>query len=133
NDVYVGGRFTNAGGVSGANNLARWNGVTWSTVGGANAINGPVYAIAISGNDVYIGGAFTSAGGVRNANRIVIWNGRQWRTVGSGIDNGLVTAIAINRDNLYVGGRFTNAGGSLYADHVARLTRFRVYLPLTIR
>jgi len=54
NDVYVGGRFTNAGGVSGANNLARWDGSQWHAVGGTNAITGTVYAIAVSGNDVYL-------------------------------------------------------------------------------
>jgi hypothetical protein len=37
--VYVGGSFTNAGGVSGANRIARWNiaSSTWNLVGAANA------------------------------------------------------------------------------------------------
>jgi hypothetical protein len=38
--VYVGGSFTNAGGVSGANNIALWNiaSSTWNLVGAMNAI-----------------------------------------------------------------------------------------------
>ena len=61
-DVYVGGNFTDAGGVSGARYVARWDGTQWHALGGG--INsGAVYAIAVSGADVYVGGSFTDAGG----------------------------------------------------------------------
>jgi len=120
NDVYVGGRFTNAGGVSGANNLARWDGSQWHAVGGTNAITGTVYAIAVSGNDVYVGGTFTNAGGVSGANRIARWDGAQWQALGSGIPYGIVYAIAISGSNVYVGGAFSEAGGVNGADNIAR-------------
>jgi hypothetical protein len=121
-DVYVGGDFTNAGGVSGANYLARWDGSQWHAVGGANAITGTVYAIAVSGVDVYIGGAFTNAGGVSGANSVARWNGTTWTGLLSstfGI-SGTVHTIAISGTHVYVGGDFTDAGGVPGADYIAR-------------
>lgn len=75
-----------------------------------NGVNGPVYAIAVSGNNVYVGGAFSIAGGVV-ANNIAVWNGRSWSALGSGVD-GQVNAIFVNGAEVYVGGQFINAGGA---------------------
>jgi hypothetical protein len=123
NDLYVGGSFFNAGGVSGANNIARWNilAAIWGQVGPSFAINGPVYAIAISGNDVYVGGSFFNAGGVSNANNIARWNGTSWSAVGPTPSiTGTVYAIAITGTEVYVGGIFSNAGGVSNANNIAR-------------
>jgi N-acetylneuraminic acid mutarotase len=72
NEVFVGGAFTSAGGVS-ANSVARFNTQTntWSSLGtgSSNGVNGVVYALAVVGNEVFVGGGFTSAGGV-SANRV---------------------------------------------------------------
>jgi hypothetical protein len=72
NEVYVGGRFTSAGGVS-ANRVARFNTLTntWSSLGtgSSNGVNNDVYALAVVGNEVVVGGRFTEAGGV-SANRV---------------------------------------------------------------
>jgi hypothetical protein len=119
-DVYVGGDFTNAGGVSGANYLARWDGSQWHAVGGANAITDTVYAIAISGSNVYVGGVFENAGGMSSADGIARWDGSQWHALGSGIPYGIVYAIAISGSNIYVGGAFSEAGGVNGADNIAR-------------
>src|SRR5262249_31012347 len=51
-DLYVGGRFTNAGGVT-VNNVAKWNGSAWSAVGG---LNGHVSALAVIGTNLYASG-----------------------------------------------------------------------------
>jgi len=48
-DAYVGGKFTEAGGNP-ANNIARWDGEAWHSLGGG--VNGAVYAVAVSGPDV---------------------------------------------------------------------------------
>jgi hypothetical protein len=120
-DVYVGGDFTNAGGVTGANYIARWDGAQWHAVGGANAISAPVNAIAISGTDVYVGGDFTDAGGNSNADRIARWDGTNWNALGTGISGfGVVTTIALSGTEVYVGGNFTDAGGVSGANYIAR-------------
>jgi len=120
-DVYVGGSFTNAGGVPGANSIARWDGAQWHAVGGANAINASVNAIAISGTDVLVGGDFTDAGGNPNADRIARWDGTNWNALGTGISGfGVVTTIAISGTEVFVGGNFTDAGGNPNADDIAR-------------
>jgi hypothetical protein len=121
-DVYVGGRFTNAGGVPGANRIARWDGTQWHAVGGANAISGPVYDIALSGTDVYVGGFFFNAGGVPGADYIARWNGTTWSGLLSGtfgISN-TVNTIALSGTDVLVGGVFTNAGGVPGANNIAR-------------
>ena len=80
-DVYVGGSFTTAGGVS-ANNIAKWNGNSWSALGGG--VDGSVLEVAINGSNIYVGGSFVTAGGV-SANRIAKWNGSTWAALGSGV------------------------------------------------
>src|SRR5205823_3570675 len=88
-DVYVGGSFTTAGAVP-ANNIARWNGSSWSALGsGVSGSSFPrVNAIAINGSDVYASGEFTTAGGV-SANNIARWDGLGglWSALGSGVND----------------------------------------------
>jgi PKD repeat protein len=113
-NVYVGGAFTNAGGVA-VNNIAVWNGTKWSALGAG--VSGTtkfssVYALAISGTNLYVGGIFTNAGGV-SANNIATWNGASWSPLAGGVGNsdlGYVNALAVSGTNLYVGGGFTNVG-----------------------
>ncbi|GAB3857170.1 hypothetical protein GCM10028822_30440 [Hymenobacter terrigena] len=124
-DVYVGGGFTQAGGVA-ANRVARWNGTAWSSLGTgtANGISGGlVFALAVAGNgDVYVGGTFTQAGGA-TANRVARWNGTAWSSLGTGAANGVsgdVNALVVaGNGNVYIGGDFTRAGG-VAANYVAR-------------
>ncbi|WP_448540453.1 beta strand repeat-containing protein [Roseiflexus sp.] len=137
-DVYVGGNFTNAGGVSGANNIARWDGTNWNAVGGASAINDNVYAVAISGENVYVGGDFTKAGGNSAADYLARWDGVQWTALVSGTAGvfGPVYALAVpSSDDVYAGGNFLNTGNNPFADYIARyaLATKRVYLPLIVR
>ena len=55
-EVYVGGNFVQAGGIT-VNNLAKWNGTAWSSLG--TGFDGPVYALALAGNgDLYAGEDF---------------------------------------------------------------------------
>jgi len=59
-NLYIGGNFTLVGDVL-ANNIAKWNGSSWSTLG--SGMNNSVSALAVSGSDVFAGGYFTEAGG----------------------------------------------------------------------
>jgi len=130
NEVYVGGWFNSAGGVS-ANYVARFNTQTntWSSLGtgSSNGVNNIVYELAVVGNEVYVGGFFTSAGGV-SANRVARFNTQTntWSSLGTGSSNGVsgiglvyVNALAVVGNEVYVGGDFTSAGG-VSANRVAR-------------
>jgi hypothetical protein len=130
NEVYVGGEFTSAGGVS-ANRVARFNTLTntWSSLGtgSSNGVNERVRALAVAGNEVYVGGWFTSAGGV-SANCVARFNTQTntWSALGTGSSNGVsgvvypyVSALAVVGNEVFVGGYFTSAGG-VSANCVAR-------------
>jgi hypothetical protein len=122
--LYAGGYFMTAGGVT-ANNIAKWNGVAWSAVGGG--VNSSVFALR--GFDIvtvpglyglYAGGEFTAAGGVE-ANGIAKWDGAEWLPLGSGVgghppsSSPTVRALSVYDDGtgpaLYAGGDFITAGG----------------------
>jgi hypothetical protein len=97
------------------NEIARWNGSSWSALGSGISGRG-VYALAVSGNNVYAGGAFTTAGAVSAAD-IARWDGNSWSALGSGIPDAfgygsIVSALAVAGTNLYAGGNFTTAGGA---------------------
>ena len=115
NDVYVGGAFTSAGGISGTSKIARWNAIThtWSALG--SGVNGTVWAIAVCGSDVYVGGEFTSAGGAVGTSGIAKWDGHRWSALPAALGgvNLRVSALAVSPDhmNVYAGGMFDSAGG----------------------
>jgi hypothetical protein len=110
-NLYAGGDFTTAGGVS-ANRIARWDGSSWHPLGdgGGNGVDHWVFALAVDGSgNLYAGGTFTTAGGV-SANHIARWDGLDWHALGDGVD-GTVYALAVDGGgSLYAGGTFTTAG-----------------------
>jgi hypothetical protein len=111
-DLYAGGLFTSAGGGS-ANRIAKWNGSSWSYVGGTAANNGTnnlILSLAIDVNDdVYAGGVFTSAGGI-SANRIAKWNGSSWSALGNGTNAAVFSMVFDTSGVLYAAGLFDTAG-----------------------
>ncbi|MDB5270732.1 MAG: hypothetical protein JWP58_3772 [Hymenobacter sp.] len=123
-DVYVGGPFTQVGGVA-ANYVAKWNGTAWSSLGTgtANGTDDVVESLAISGTTLYAGGRFLNAGG-NPASHVAKWNGTAWSSLGTGIADGaniFVTALAVDGTALYVGGQFAQAG-SVTTTNIARWT-----------
>lgn len=116
-DLIVGGNFRTAGGVV-VNNIARWDGSSWSALGaGVNGeVRGP-FALLPNG-DLVAGGAFTTAGGA-GANFVARWDGTAWHPLGAGV-NAPVRDLKVMSDGaLMAGGFFTSAGG-LPANYVAR-------------
>ena len=114
--LYVGGSFTTAGGV-GANNLAKWNGTSWSALGSSGLSN--LVRAVVSHDDgggpaLYVGGSMKNAGGVE-VNYVARWDGSNWSALGSGVSDE-VWALAVYDDGsgpaLYAGGYFASAGGS---------------------
>ena len=112
-NVYAGGAFSQAGGVTAR--VARWDGTSWSATG--DSFNNGVAALAVSGNNVYAGGPFTQAGSTV-VNRIARWDGSSWSALGTGT-NSNIYAVAVSGNNVYVGGQFTQAGGAP-ASYIAR-------------
>lgn len=110
-DLVVGGIFSLAVNVR-ANNLARWNGNVWASLGTreANGVTGEVRALAAGMDYLYVGGNFYEAGG-QPVQNIVRWDRNSWSALGSGV-NGVVHALAHDgRGAVFVGGQFSSAGG----------------------
>jgi hypothetical protein len=128
-NLYAGGFFTNAGGVS-ATNIAKWDGSEWSALGpglGSGLGTGfpsddQVYALAVSGTNLYAGGIFAQSGEIV-VNSIARWDGNAWAPMGAGVFgySGQVATLAANPTNLFVGGDFAAAGG-VSARGIAKVT-----------
>jgi hypothetical protein len=122
--LYVGGHFTDAGGIAGADNIASWNGSAWNALGSGLSMTSEyqtpnVWDIEVVGKDVYAGGDFENAGGNASGDYIARWDGSAWYPLGDGLTN-TVYALDASGPNLYVGGYFTDAGGHAEGDHIAR-------------
>jgi VCBS repeat-containing protein len=106
--LYAGGSFTSAGGVT-ANYVARWDGTSWTGLGGG--MDNTVLALAVdSAGNLYAGGDFITSGGILT-NRIARWDGTSWHPLGSGMNNPVSALTVDENDNLYAGGSFSEAGG----------------------
>ena len=116
--LYVAGDFPGFDGVS-AKYIARWNGSSWSSVGGG--VTTPAYALTVfddgNGPALYAAGSFKFAGGVA-VNSVAKWDGSVWSALGLGMGGPTkpsVNALAVFDDGtglaLYAGGDFTIAGG----------------------
>lgn len=129
--LYAAGSFTSAGGVA-VTNIAKWNGVAWSDVGGGlNLQGGPeftdVHALAVfdggAGPELFAGGWFDDAGGM-NVSNLAKWNGSSWSQVGGAGANNPVRALLTYDDGsgtqLYAAGDFTQVGATTALEHVAR-------------
>jgi hypothetical protein len=112
--IYVGGSFSRIGGIA-ASNIARWDGTSWSAVGGG--VSGGVLVLKADEGYLYAGGWFKSAGG-RPAHNIARSDGQDWEALTDGT-NGTVKTLDIRDGQVYVGGGFTEAGGTA-ARRVAR-------------
>lgn len=103
--LYAGGVFTTAGGVS-TGGLARWNGSSWSAVGGS--FSGFVYALEVHQGELVIGGSFAGFPGSPN---LVKYDGTSFSTLGTGGADQVVRSLYSDGTRLYVGGAFSNVGG----------------------
>ena len=132
NNLYVGGTFTLAGGVSGFQNVAYWptssQNPTWNNPSGgvSGGVSGqtPVVKVLLYvngsnsiNNGLYAGGTFTTAGSAP-VNNIAYYNAGWFSISGqnnnnTGVTNGssasVVNALLYNNNRLYVGGTFSTA------------------------
>lgn len=101
-NLYVAGSFDSIGNTP-ANNIARWNGSTWSAVGSGVGMNSSdiVYSLCVYNNDLYAAGNFGS---------IERWNGSSWSSIGTS-PGSLVRGMGTWNGSLYIGGFFTAVSG----------------------
>ncbi len=106
------------------NYIAKWNGASWSTLGGnyfESGMSDPVRALAVYNGDLFAGGSFRYAFGndfpaTVSANFIAKWDGSTWSPLESAGQNGVsaeVWALTVHKADLVVGGRFFRAGGEI--------------------
>ena len=134
-NLFAGGDFTDASGITAADYVAMVHGAGWSALGGTNgigAINNRVRSILVSGTSTYVGGDFTNAGGVPTADHVARWSGSSWSGLGSdGANDGVideggedpnigwVRALGLTSNALYVGGNIRNVDDRVDADYIS--------------
>lgn len=107
--MYVGGYFTDAGGNSSADHVAKWDGKKWLALG--EGFNRSVQSLVIdSRGSLYAGGIYTASGDAKTKYSYVArWNGARWDNLVYGLDGKVLTLAIDSKDRLYVGGDFKNA------------------------
>jgi hypothetical protein len=105
-DLYATGSFQTAGGVM-ANNIARWDGTAWFSLG--EGLDDAGYGLTVLGGKLYVGGTFNVAGHIR-ANHLACWDpaSSTWSTVGHSprYDDDIKALATIADRWLVVGGTF---------------------------
>jgi hypothetical protein len=125
--IVIGGEFPHVGSDSTgevlANGIARWDGISWRTLGGG--FDGPVYALASWDPDgpagpqlplLIAGGDFRHAG-TEAIDYIAAWDGTAWHSLGWGTDGPVRSLTTWDPDGggplieqLVAGGDFTHVG-----------------------
>lgn len=110
--LIAAGSFPQAGDGVVVNNVARWDGASWSPLGGG--VSGTVHALAAQSGHLFAAGDFTQAGGAV-VDRVARWDGTGWAALtgpsGTGVDGPSVRALASFAGELVVAGAFRRAGG----------------------
>ena len=123
-NLIVAGRFDAVGSVA-APNIAAWNGLSWSSIGGLPGSNnfspGEVYSLGTFGASLVAGGQSIVAAGGQPVNNIASWDGASWTALGDGVPGtfAFVYALAEFQGQLAAAGSFSLAG-SAAAESVAR-------------
>jgi len=120
--VFAGHLWAGGGFVAPGPHLARFDGTTWSVVGGvAGVFSGvnatSVYALTTHGAELVVGGEFTTAdrvpgavGAVRSAN-VAAFDGTSWRSLGGGLGiDRPARALLSWRGRLIAAGGFSETG-----------------------
>jgi hypothetical protein len=108
-DLVAGGAFTAMDGFP-SNNIARWNGASWSPLGsGASS-----YVMALTSmpnGDLIAGGWFTTMGGIA-ASHVARWNGSAWSAMGTGLSGDVYGLAVLSNGDVVAGGTFYWTNGT---------------------
>jgi hypothetical protein len=131
--LYIGGNYLDLSGNPALDHIARWDGTTYSPVGGT--IGGAVPLIVLdllsadigNGSRLFAAGRFLTFGGVAALN-IAQWDGTNWAPVGGGLSrtSGLAQVFHMvawddgNGMALYAGGSFNRADGTTVVSNIAK-------------
>lgn len=109
-DLIAAGRFRYADGVE-VNNIARWDGSSWSALGAGLSPGRRVAAVVhLSDGSIVAGGDFYSAGELYTGS-IARWDGTEWTSFGDGLRSGVSALRVLRNGDLMAGGGFTRADG----------------------
>jgi hypothetical protein len=123
-DLYSCGSFTNTNGKC---YVAKWNGTTWSELGGVNALNanGSINAMCIdaSGN-IYVAGNFSYNMSSNQSLYVAKWDGNTWSIIGynylfapayAGYSGGIQSLVINSSGTIFAaGGSMVGANNSYY-------------------
>lgn len=120
--LYVTGRFERANRKL-ANNIAVWDGTSWSTLG--RGVDGVIHDICKVGSDIYVCGEFSFVDkGANNegtpANRIAKWDGTKWSALHARPVDREIFALATDGKSLFIGGNFTKINDETETRGVAK-------------
>jgi trimeric autotransporter adhesin len=118
-NFIVGGNFQSIEGMA-IDNIARWNGAAWVTMG--DGLNGNVSVLTtLTTGEVIASGLFTASGNTP-MRHIARWDGVRWHAVGEGLDAPATHLEALPDGGVAVVGEFKVAGG-MASPSVARWVR----------
>jgi hypothetical protein len=118
-NIYVTGRFDEAGGVT-ACHVAYWDGNNWNDMDQGIEAIGDKHTIAEAPNgNWYIGGTFDTAGSISACN-IATFDGNEWSALADGLDNTVQAIALISNGTLYAGGKFTQTEGGTALDRIGQ-------------
>jgi len=116
-DLLVAGRFTSVGGVA-ANNIARWDGLTWHALG--SGIQVPYPGSRISRLTSLPGGTIVAAGKFiclddcsQPVGGVFRWDGTSWAPLGVGGPRDAYAMLRLRNGDLFVGGGLRSTGTSI--------------------
>ncbi|HTY89284.1 MAG TPA: hypothetical protein VMB80_17685 [Candidatus Acidoferrum sp.] len=124
-NLYVGGIFTQIGGIPGTN-VVMFDGASWKQLGGGlhyfqNGL-GQANRLLWYSNQLYVAGGFDRAGDTVGAANVARWDGTRWWSLGGDTSKGMSPSINFVQSlrnipasgsiagGLYAGGLFSTAG-----------------------
>lgn len=109
-ELYACGNFDQADGNP-ALAISRWNGSSWSDVGGGfqtNPFSNVIRGLIVFNNELIAGGYVDTVAGMP-IHKVARWNGTSWSAMGTDCPISTINCFAIHNGELYAGGEGSGA------------------------